>query len=247
MGASRGSDGSVERGTTGVVEQSPAVHRTLVDLAHATLRQRILNGELAPGSRLDHEAEAQRLSVSRMPIREALRRLENEGLVEIQSHRAVYVRALSAADLEELYVLRIALEGTAARLGAERLDDARLDRMRNMLPVMAEIVAREDRPAWLAADGQFHETLYAAAGHPRLLAVITGLREEASRYRLVGLAQARELRIGLEDHHAIVEACERRDAREVERLIKGALERWREMLQGLLSGVPEAEGKGGNR
>lgn len=229
-----------ERGTLGIAEQPPAAHRTLVDLAHATLRARILNGELAPGSRLDHEAEARRLSVSRMPIREALRRLENEGLVEIQSHRAAYVRALSADDLDELYVLRIALEGTAGRLGAERLSDAHLERMRAMLPVMAEIVAREDRAAWLAADGQFHEALYAAARHPRLLAVIIGLREEASRYRLVGLAQARELRLGLEDHHAIVEACEQHDGREVERRIRDSLERWREMLQGLLRGLPDA-------
>jgi DNA-binding GntR family transcriptional regulator len=214
--------------------REPAVHRTLVDLAYATLRRRILDGHLPPGSRLDHEAEAQRLSVSRMPIREALRRLENEGLVEIQSHRAAYVRPLSAADLEDLYVLRIALEGTAGRLGVERIDAAGLDRMRELLPRMAEIVARGDRAAWLAADGEFHETLYAAARRPRLLSIITGLRAEASRYRLLGLANPHEMELGLADHHAIVAACERGDGGAVEWLIRESLERWREMLQALL-------------
>jgi DNA-binding GntR family transcriptional regulator len=210
----------------------------LVDLAYVTLRQRILDGDLPPGSRLDHEAEAQRLSMSRMPIREALRRLENEGLVEIQSHRAAYVRRLSAEDLEDLYVLRIALEGIAGRLGAERLDDGGLARMRAMLPTMAEIVARGDRGAWLRADGEFHETLYAAAHRLRLLSVIKGLREEASRYRLVGLAQPHEMELGLRDHHAMVTACERRDGAEVERLISESLERWRAMLQALLHQHP---------
>lgn len=209
-------------------------HRTLVDLAYATLRRGILDGSLAPGSRIDHEAEARRLDVSRMPIREALRRLENEGLVEIQSHRAAYVRPLSADDLEDLYVLRIALEGTAGRLGAERLDKRGLARMKALLPKMASIVEQGDRTAWLEADAEFHETLYEAARQRRLFSVIKGLRDEASRYRLVGLAQLRELTLGLQDHQAMVIDCEARDGAAVEQRIRAALERWRAMLHDLL-------------
>jgi DNA-binding GntR family transcriptional regulator len=219
-----------------LTQGSPEIgaHRTLVDLAHATLRRRILDGSLAPGSRIDHEAEARRLDVSRMPIREALRRLENEGLVEIQSHRAAYVRPLSADDLEDLYVLRIALEGTAGRLGAERLDEQSLARMKALLPKMATIVEQGDRTAWLEADAAFHETLYAAARQRRLFSVVKGLRDEASRYRLVGLAQPRELTIGLQDHHAMVIDCEARNGAAVEQRIRSDLERWRAMLHDLL-------------
>ena len=92
----------------------PDGYRTVADLAYARLRQRILSGELAPGSRIDQDAEADRLLASRMPVREALRRLESEGLVEIVRHRGALVRGLSVSDLEDLYVLRIALEGVAA-------------------------------------------------------------------------------------------------------------------------------------
>jgi DNA-binding GntR family transcriptional regulator len=194
-----------------------------------------LTGELPPGSRIDIDAEAQRLSASRIPIREARGRLESEGLVEIQRHRAAFVKPLSAADLEDIYVLRIALEGTAGRLGAERLEEAELARMRELLGTMEEIVASGDRLAWLAADEAFHDTLYRAARHPRLLTIIRRLREEAGRYRLVGLAQPRELELGLQDHYVIVDACARHDGETVERLIQQALVRWRAMLHELLA------------
>ncbi len=177
-----------------------------MDLAYATLRRRILDGDFAPGSRLAHEAEAQRLSMRRMPIREAMRRLENEVLVEIQSHRASYVRRLSPEVFRDPAVRRIALGGIAGRLGVERLDAAGLSRMQAMLPEKADIVAREDGGAWFKSDGEFHETLYAGPRRPRLLSVIKGLREEGSRYRLLGLAKPREMDLGLRDHHAMVTA-----------------------------------------
>jgi DNA-binding GntR family transcriptional regulator len=210
-------------------------YRTFADFAYRHLRRAILTGELAPGSRVDQNAEASRLGASRMPIREALRRLESEGLVEIMRHRGAIVRPLTFADLEDLYVLRIALEGTAGRLGAARLDEAALARMRGLLPEMAAIVARHDPAAWIEVDWPFHAALYQAAGHPRLLATIRTLREEVGRYRLLGLAQPRELESSLAGHEAILTAGARRDGAEVERIIRTSLEHTRDCLRDLLA------------
>jgi DNA-binding GntR family transcriptional regulator len=181
--------------------------------------------------RIDQDAEAARLGASRMPIREALRRLESEGLVEIVRHRGAVVRPLGVADLEDLYVLRIALEGTAGRLGAERVNQDVLDRMRALMPAMAEIVACRDAAAWLEIDWPFHSALYEAAGHPRLLATIRTLREEVGRYRLLGLAQPQELELSLQSHRAILAACAERDGAEVERIIRASLEHTRDCLR----------------
>lgn len=217
-------------------------YRTMADIAYDELRRRILSGVLPAGSRIDQDAEAERLRSSRMPIREALRRLGAEGLVDIAPHRGAVIRALSAADLEDLYVMRLALEGVAGRLGAEQLSPEDLAAMRQMLPAMEQIVVQDDPVAWLELDWAFHQTLYRAAHRPRLLQTIHQLREEARRYRTVGLSLPRVLEVSLQEHRDMVDACARRDGEEVEDLIRQALERTRSELRFLLEqGVLLAE------
>jgi DNA-binding GntR family transcriptional regulator len=206
-------------------------YRTMADVAYQMLQNRILSGALRPGERIDQDAEAQRLNASRMPVREALRRLEAEGLVVIHRHRGAVVRPLSVNDLEDLYVLRLALEGVAGRLGTEHLTDDGLQAMHALLPAMEAIVARQDPAAWIDLDWTFHEILYRAARRPRLLRTIQTLREEASRYRRIGLALPDVLAVSLREHKAILEACARRDGEEVEFLIRNALERTRRELR----------------
>lgn len=209
----------------------PGSFRTAADIAYDALRNGILSGKLIAGERIDQDAEAAALGVSRMPIREALRRLESEGLVEIVRHRGVLVRSLSIDDLEDLYVLRIALEGVAGRLGAENLDPAHLDRMCALFPEMEAIVADGDPDRWLAVDWVFHSTLYDAAHRPRLFALISSLRDEVGRYRRIGLAQPQELEISLQGHHDMLAAIARADGVAVERLIQSSLDRSRERLR----------------
>lgn len=215
-------------------DSSPDGYRTMADIAYDELRRRILSGALPAGSRIDQDAEAGRLNASRMPIREALRRLGAEGLVDIAPHRGAVVRALSAADLEDIYVMRLALEGVAGRLGVEQLSASELEAMRQMLPAMEQIVAQDDPAAWLELDWAFHRALYQAAQRPRLLQTIHQLREEARRYRTVGLSMPRALEVSLGEHRVMIEACERRDGEEVEALIRQALERTRRELGSVL-------------
>lgn len=219
-------------------------YQTAADQAYTVLKRRILAGDLPPGMRIDQDAEARRLTLSRMPIREALRRLESEGLVDVLRHRGALVRPLSADDLEDVYVLRVALEGIAGRLGAERIGDEDLSAMRELVRKATELAAGGELPAWLEADGAFHDVLFAAAGRARLLAQIQALREEAGRYRVLRLAQPWEQRLGVQHHRDILAACERRNASRVERLIIRALERSREVSRRILlarTTPPEAQ------
>ncbi len=209
-------------------------YKTAADYAYAQLRSRIVRGELAPGERIDQDAEAARLSVSRMPIREALRRLASESLVDIAPHRGASVRPVSIDDLEDLYVLRLALEGLAGLLGTLAVDEIQLTQMRALIPKMENVVERHDPDAWLELDWTFHSLLYTAAGRPRLVRYIQMLREEASRYRRMSFMYTDELHAGLESHHAILTACDTRDGKEVERIIVRSLEMSREKLRSLL-------------
>lgn len=227
---------------SGAHDRGADSYRTMADIAYDELRRRILSGALPAGSRIDQDAEAARLNASRMPIREALRRLGAEGLVDITPHRGAVIRALSAADLEDLYVMRLALEGVAGRLGAEQLSASELEAMRQLLPAMEQIVAQDDPVAWLELDWAFHQMLYRAAQRPRLLQTIYQLREEARRYRTVGLSLPRVLEVSLYEHRAMIDACERRDGEGVEALIRQALERTRNELRFVLEqGVLPAE------
>lgn len=169
-----------------------------------------------------------------MPIREALGRLASEGLVIVVPHRGAQVRPLNAEDLQDLWILRVTLESMAGRLGAERIADDDLRRMRDLVPTMNAVVERNDPIAWLEVDSTFHTTLYAAAGHPRLAKFIQTLREEASRYRRIGLGMPGELKLSLDGHHRILAACSRRNGEEVERIIRTEVERSRDKLLALL-------------
>lgn len=132
------------------------------------LRQRIVRGELAPGSRITEEALAEEFSVSRGPIRDALTQLSFEKLVEVQRPRGVYITGLTRDDVDQLYSLRGALEQLALSR-AMRVDDvSRWAAMAAAVARMGEAADGGDHAAFVTADLEFHSEIYALADHPRL-------------------------------------------------------------------------------
>lgn len=218
-------------------------YRTVGEFAYARIREQILSGELTPAQRVDQDALARDLGVSRMPIREALRRLETEHLVVITPHRGVTVAPLSSADLQNLYMMRIALESLAGRLGAMQMSNTEFEYMRSLIADMEVIVARNDPVAWLEVDWTFHSTLYTATRSHRMVHHIKVLRDEAGRYRRISLARQEELRLGLDGHRAILDACDLRDGSRVERIIRTTLGESRDKLLSLVpdGGLPLPE------
>jgi len=161
-----------------VIEAARATATTAQDLVLSALRDAILSGALAPGARLRQEELADVFGTSRIPVREALRALEYEGLVASEPHRGFTVTALDADDVEEVYDLRILLEGHAVRLAIPLLTDADLEELEELF---REMVAAATPDEELAARERFYLRLYSVTGRPRLVGLIARLRQEVAR------------------------------------------------------------------
>lgn len=172
-----------------------------------TLRAQIVSGELKPGEPLRQELLADRFATSRMPVREALRVLESEGLVVLVPHKGAAVAPLDPAELEEVYEMRVAAETLALRRAIPELSNAQIDRAERIQD-RAEASGLRD---FGALNKAFHATLYAPCGRPRLLAHIAALGDIADRYLTftAGSLDYRDRSHG--EHRALLAACRRRD------------------------------------
>jgi GntR family transcriptional regulator of gluconate operon len=180
------------------------------------LRRAILGGELEPGTHLVETMLSARFRVSRAPIREALRELEGEGLVESR-RRGVYVKALTQEDIWELYNLRALLEGAAVELAVRRFDDDDLAALRRELEAMAAAAYTGRTLDFAEADMRFHTEFFERAGHRRLLRVWQSFSETYRVILEITDAGGRDLESVVADHRAILAAIERRDPEEARR------------------------------
>jgi DNA-binding GntR family transcriptional regulator len=153
-----------------------------VDRAHAALREKILSGAYAPGSRLILARLAQELGMSFIPVREALQRLEAERLVRSTRNRGARVTQLSIEDMRDIYETRLVLEEHALRVAVERLDRRELEAAERALEGMETGFASGDEPAAFACHQDFHFTLYQPAGSAWTLHLIRQLWASAERY-----------------------------------------------------------------
>jgi DNA-binding GntR family transcriptional regulator len=140
----------------------------LVQLAANSIRKMILSSTLRPGDRLVEERLAEQLGISRPPLREAIRLLQQEGLVTVLPRRGAQVAKISTQDVFEIFTLRSALERMAIELGVPVTDQRRLQRCRDALDAMAESARRKDRPSLIENAFEFHMAIVALAGHRRL-------------------------------------------------------------------------------
>jgi DNA-binding GntR family transcriptional regulator len=163
------------------------VQATLVtDQVYEAIRASILNGELPAGSRLRVRDLAALVGTSVMPVREAIRRLEEAGLAEREPHRGAVVKGLTFEELVHVYDARRLLEVEAARLGAARITPSDCERMRAEYDLMRAAIDAEDVPAYLDRDEALLAVLYEASGNPVLLQLIRTLWLRCRSYKLVG-------------------------------------------------------------
>jgi DNA-binding GntR family transcriptional regulator len=181
------------------------------------LRVQIVSGALEPGARINLDTIASRHGVSRMPVRDAMKQLESEGLVTVYPRRGVVVAALDPADIMELYGIRIALERQAMERAVPRLTEANLQQMRAVLEKL-DTGAGWDKN-WAAGNERFHSIIVSRSGWPRLVAMIATLRANVERYinahsRLVGTDVAQS------QHWMIYEACRARDVERAKDMVE---------------------------
>ncbi len=173
------------------------------------LRTAIIQGRIAPGTRMSQVQLAGQLGVSRTPLREAIRLLQREGLIEAERNRMVTVTGLSVDDLEAIYVLRILNETFAASVTVPGMTDDDIGALREQLATMAAS-AGEDMATWGEAHRAFHRGLMAGAGD-RLRRFTDELWDHSERYRQLYLRQPSIWEIGESEHAAILDACRARD------------------------------------
>jgi GntR family transcriptional regulator, rspAB operon transcriptional repressor len=181
-----------------------------VDAVHDALRAAILRGELEPGQELSQVQLATRLGVSRTPLREALRLLQREGLVDSRANRRVRVAALSAEDLDDLYALRLVAECSALRISAPRLTPEEIADLEGQMAQMAHYAAAADYERWEIPHRAFHRGLARHNG-PRILRELAELSDHASRYRRFHLSTADARERAEREHRAILDAVQAED------------------------------------
>jgi len=172
------------------------------------LRSEILQGDIAPGSRLSQQSTAERFGVSRIPVRDALQVLAGEGLVHPTSNATAVVTGMSIAELQELYELRAAIEPLATQLAVPNVGRAEHLTMRKQLQIMEE---NADTRTWLAANAAFHATVYRCAGRPRMIGLVEQLRRLTDRYMYVHIEMIGRTEHLTAEHLGILAAVEAGD------------------------------------
>ena len=200
---------------------------TTPDLIADTLRDEILRGAIPPGQPLRQEDLASRFGVSRLPVRDALVRLESLGLVEVFPNRGAYVIALSADEVREVFDMRILLEGDIIERAVPRMTP---DDWRRIDAARADAAHHANRPEWTESDWHLHRALYEPAARPRQLAMIETLRGTVARYWTADTALPIRRTELLADHDAIVEACRARASVAARRRLEEHLRRASELV-----------------
>ncbi|MBI5579048.1 MAG: GntR family transcriptional regulator [Deltaproteobacteria bacterium] len=184
------------------------------ELIAASLRTAILQGRLESNQPLRQDQIAELFGVSKIPVREAMVQLRAEGLIEFAPNRGFVVSELSPAEVEEIYVMRMALETKALERAIPKLRSADLIRAASVLEISE---TEEDRSQWGELNWEFHSTLYQAAEWPRLLNTIRVLHNNVGRYLLIYLGGLSARDASQAEHKKILQACQKRD---VDRAVK---------------------------
>lgn len=206
----------------------------LRDVVFQTLRTAILKGDLKPGERLMELQLASKLGVSRTPIREAIRMLEQEGLARTIPRKGAEVAGMTEKDMEDVLQIRCVLEELAARLSCQNITDEEMRELKIAM-VAFEEKTREGNVVELAkADVTFHDIIYRAADNPKLLVLLNNLREQMYRYRTEYMKDDRIHPVLIREHKEMVKALESRDQELVAREVRQHLRNQEEVMKKII-------------
>lgn len=191
---------------------------TLADQVYTSLKKAIVDGDLRPGERLKETEIALSLGASRTPVREALSRLQQEGLVRQMRSGGLTVVQLSEDDVREIFGLIMSLESYAARLAAERVTDEQLEHLRSICD-RADALAQSGGDGLNEVNYQFHHALIDATGQRRLREIISNLRTAMQPYRAVTLATPQFRAQSVKDHRKMLDLLTQRDADRLSALV----------------------------
>ncbi len=195
-------------------------HKSLVAGIVEHLEAQIINGALRPGERLVEQKLCDQYAVSRSPLREAFRILENQGFLTSRARRGVTVAATTLKEAVDIYTIRANLESLATCLAVKRRDPQLIRKLKELHARMERVVERRDVATYYRLNAEFHETLIDSCGNERLIQMLTMFAKHTARYRKEVMSMPGKLAASLEKHATLIRSVESGDAEGAERLRK---------------------------
>jgi DNA-binding GntR family transcriptional regulator len=205
-------------------------HKPIRDEVFTSLRNAILSGHFKPGERLVEKELAEQLDISRTPIREALRKLELEGLVAYEPRKGVIVVGVSSEDALEIYMIRAVLEGLAARLAANKRTENELNTLKKLLFGMEDCIQKDKITKLTSLHASFHNFIAEVSKSPRLYHMIISLHEYVKNFAEIPCYLPGRLHRGWEEHKEIVDAIDEKDNERAEHAARNHIMQAKESL-----------------
>jgi DNA-binding GntR family transcriptional regulator len=186
-------------------------YKPLREVIFNTLREAIIVGELKPGERLMEVQLAEKMGVSRTPVREAIRKLELEGLVNMIPRKGAHVADLSVKDIIDVLEVRATLDGLATALAAEKMTEQELKELNNVQMQFINYVEKDNTQGAIKKDVEFHDIIYRCSRNDKLLQISSNLREQVQRFRVIYIKDYGSMRGVISEHAEIYEAMASKD------------------------------------
>jgi len=200
------------------LDESSGYFNSLTDRIFKQIENDILFGKYQPGDSLIETKLSRELNVSRTPIREALRQLEREGLVQSIPNKGVFVKGISVQDIEDIYTIRMIIEGLAARWAAEKITDEEINELKEVVDLEEFYTTKNEPSQLLKFDSRFHEIIFRASKSKPLMHILSMFHHYIQRARNISLSTPERALKVLEEHKAILKALMERDAEKAEKL-----------------------------
>ena len=196
----------------------------LRDIVFKTLREAIVTGELKPGERLMEIKLANEMGVSRTPVREAIRKLEQEGLVRLTARKGAEVAPINAKDLKEVLEIRKALEGLACQMACQHATEEQIQDLSRINQDIEKAIDDGDIERIARLDALFHDRIGVYSSNTQLIMILSRLKEHIYRYRLEFIADTRNKRQIIEEHEKIIQDITNKNEKAVRRDIEHHIE-----------------------
>lgn len=214
-------------------------YKPLRDVVFDSIRGAILSGMLKPGERLMEVQLAEKLGVSRTPIREAIRKLELEGLVIMLPRKGAYVADLSIKDITDVLEIRAALEGLASGLAALRMTEDEIEELKLTAQRFRQAIEADDFEGIVQMDIEFHDRIFKATRNEKLLQITNNLREQVQRFRIMYINKSNKSKELAKDHFEIVGAISARDMDKAEKIAKKHIENAEKYIMKMIGSLSE--------